>query len=73
MNEFSGSVAERMLRLLLKVTLFFKLEVGRKFCSETLILKSTLSYLRISKCNKRKELPLLLARRWRQYDSFWRQ
>ena len=37
MNEFSGSIAERMLSLLLKVTRF-NLTLEEKFCSETLIL-----------------------------------
>jgi len=37
MNEFSGSAAERMLSLLLKVT-HFSLKLEEKVCSETLIL-----------------------------------
>ena len=36
MNEFSGSLAERMLSLLLKVT-HFNLTLEEKFCSEVLI------------------------------------
>ena len=37
MNEFSGSIAKRMLSLLLKVTRF-DLKLEEKCCSETLIL-----------------------------------